>query len=818
MRFLTTTVSALALLSVVSAAHAQDAASTAGSVETVIVTGTRSTSRTVASSLAPIDVLSSVELLKSGRQSPRDLIATLVPSATASNSGAGASFAVKTVSLRGLAADQTLVLVNGKRRHNTAILFVNGTTQNGQSPPDVDLIPSAGIDHIEVLRDGASAQYGSDALAGVINIILKHRPSGGYLSVLGGSTFDSGGTTYQGSGNIGTSWGKGGSLNLSFDMRDTGYTDRGKPYTGVFFPLVAGKPDPREATVDRNINHPGAPAIQLYSLGYDIDHPLGDSATVYAFGTFTSRDSRAWLTPRLPGNSANIISVYPTGYSPKLRLLDHDYQTTVGVNGMGSLGFDYDLSTSYSEDHVDYRGDSINASLGPLSPTKFFLGALKTNESTTNLDLTRPLKTGLFEKPLFLAIGLEYRWDLLGITAGDVASYIDGKYVAPAGALNAGVITQAGAQGVGGFPPFSAGTFTRNNISIYVSGEQPILDNWDVSLAGRFEHYSDFGDAETYKASTRYEPIKGFAIRGTVSTGFKAPSLQQETYASASTIGVKLPGDATTSLYPVQLLPPNTAAAQALGATPLQPEKSTNYSLGLVMQPLPRATLTIDAYQIDITGRILQTGSLGPAVAVSNALRAAGLNPQQAVFYYTNGANTRTQGIDIVADYRHDFGAAGQVKWTFSANFNKTQFLSVKQPPAALAAAGLVLVDRVRIGDFTVGNPNQKFIVSTDWTIGRFDTTLRFTGYGQVKQTASVAAGGPANDEIVSAAGIVDLDTTITLSDQVSVTLGANNLLNKYPNAVAPVNRGATAFTYSNQYSPYGITGGFYYGRVAYKF
>ncbi len=810
--------SALALLTAASMANAQ-AAAAGDDVEGIIVTGTRSTVRTVTSSMAPIDVLPATELIRSGRQSPRDLISTLVPSATTSNSGAGASFAVKTVSLRGLNADQVLVLVNGKRRHNTAILFVNGTTQNGQSPPDLDLIPSAGIDRIEVLRDGASAQYGSDAIAGVINLILKDRPSGGSLSFLGGETFHGDGRTGQLSGNVGLPLGQG-SLNVSFDARTSDYTNRARPYpsTSLFYPTVGGQPDPREATVDRAINKAGQPLIQVIGGGYDISHPIGDTSEVYAFGTITSRLSRAWLTPRLPGNAANNVAVYAEGYSPRLRMDDKDFQHAFGVKGKNLAGFAYDLSTTFSQDKVDYYEDTLNASLGPASPKNFYLGALETHEWTTNFDLTREIPTSVFAAPLFLAIGTEWRKNTLEITAGEPASYIDGRYVAPPGQLNAGVITQAGAQGVTGFPPFSAGHFSRTNFSLYANGEQTLAKGWELSLAGRFEHYSDFGDATTFKASTRYEPVDGLAVRGTISSGFRAPSLQQQKYASASTIGVRLPGDATTSLYPVQLLPPETEAARALGATPLEPEKSMNYSAGLVLQPLRRMNVTVDVYQIEITDRIIQSGSLGPAVAVSNVLRAAGLNPQQAAFFYINGADTRTRGLDFVVDYRHDFGFYGNFRWTLSANFNKTKFLSIRQPPPALAAAGLVLIDRVRIGDFTVGNPNNKFIFSTNWAISRFDTTLRLTRYGKAVSTASAAAGGAAFDETVSPALIVDIDSTFKITDQLSFTVGANNLLNKYPDKVKPANRGATNYNFYNQYSPYGISGGFYYGRVSYAF
>ena len=801
------------------APNAPPASSEAANVAEVIVTGTRATNRTVTSSLAPIDVLPSTELAKSGKQSPRDLISTLVPSATTSNSGAGASFAVKTVSLRGLDADQTLVLVDGKRRHNTSILFVNGTTQNGQSPPDLDLIPISAIDHIEVLRDGASAQYGSDALAGVINVILKKQPEGGELSVEGGQYIDGGGLDEQTTGNIGLPVGKDGALNLSFDLRDQAFVNRGVPYTGVFFPLIGGQPDPRESTVDRDINHPGLPAIQLYSGSEDFTYPINENAEFYAFGTFSSRDSRAWLTPRLPGGAANqIIQVYPLGYSPELRLLDHDYQQTGGIKGDNLFGFTYDLSTSYSMDNVDYNENSLNASLGPASPTYFYLGTLRTNESTTNFDVTRSVPTALFAKPLFLAAGAEYRWDSLTIVAGQPESYEDGHFVEPAGQLNAGVVNQAGAQGVSGFGPTSAGTFTRSNVSLYINGEQSLLDNWEASVAGRYEHYSDFGDAETYKVSTRYEVFQGLAFRGTVSSGFKAPSLQQEHYASASTIGVKLPGATTTSLYPVQLLPPDAPAAEALGATPLRPETSTSYSAGFVSQPAPQMTVTVDAYDIDINNRILQSASLGPAIAVSNVLASVGLNPQQAAFFYTNGANTRTYGVDFVAEYRKNFGDFGRFHWTFSADLNHTSFLHVEKAPPALAAAGIILIDRSRIGDLTLGNPREKFIFSTEYMLGKFDGTLRVNGYGSVVSVASVAAGGAAADTTVSAAATVDLDLAYKVTNKLTLSIGGNTLLNRYPNVVPPIDRGATGFTYTNQYSPFGIAGGFYYGKLTYAF
>ena len=797
-------------------------------IEEVIVTGTRSTSRTVTESMAPIDVISAAELTKSGKQSTRDLISTLVPSANTSNSGAGASFAVKTVSLRGLSADQTLVLVNGKRRHNTAILFVNGTTQNGQSPPDLDLIPSSAIERIEVLRDGASAQYGSDALAGVINVILKKSPEGGSMTMMYGKTGEGDGETGQFSGNLGMKLGEAGYLNLTADVRLTDPTDRGDKTpntTQMYFPLnAAGQPvrvgtagstpDPREATANRHTSHPGSPQVQLFSLGYSAGSPLSDTIDLYSFGTFSSRNTAAYLTFRNPNASNNNIAVYPDGYTPRLFLKDRDFQVSFGAKGTELLGFDWDLSSSFSRDDVDYDENSLNASLGPASPTYFYLGTLKFQEWTSNLDLTREVQTSVFADPLFVALGAEYRDDKFEIVAGEPASYVNGGYVAPAGSPQAGVVFAGGSQGVTGFPPFSAGSFSRDNISAYLNVEQKLTEAWEVAAAGRFEHYSDFGDAKTFKLSSRYAITPKLAIRGTASTGFRAPSLQQQHYASSSTIGVIVPPATTTQLYPVQLLPPDNPAAIALGAKPLRPEKSVNYSVGVVAEPLPRLHVTLDVYQIKIDNRILQSGTLGPNAAVSTALASQGLNPQQAAFYYGNFADTKTRGIDFVADYRTDFGDLGSVRWTFSANHTKNKFTRVVQPPAALAAAGIVYIDRVKIGDLTVGTPKDKYILGADWTLGKFDTNLRLTRYGEVIQRTSLAA----NDETVSPKLIVDLDLSYAATKAITVSVGANNLLDAYPDSVRAANRGTPAFAYYNQYSPYGISGGFYYARVAARF
>ena len=799
---------------------AQAAEAEAEIVEELIVTGTRSTARTVTTSLAPIDVLTSEVLEKSGKQSVRDLISTLVPSANTSNSGAGASFAIKTVSLRGLASDQVLVLVNGKRRHNTAILFVNGTTQAGQSPPDLDLIPAGAIQRIEVLRDGASAQYGSDALAGVINILLKDDAEGGSFDALAGTTLEGDGETLQGSLNYGVTLGEGAFVNATLHARTTNLVDRGKytPATAnLYFPVSPGVPDPRERTIDRHVSHPGAPASQLYVFEYNAGWDVTDAVKLYSFGTVASRNSAAWLTFRAPNAFNNNATVYPDGYSPRLFLKDRDYQAAVGAKGSGLLGFDWDLSGSVARNKVGYYENSLNASYGPASPTYFYLGTLTFKEYVANFDVSREFDFGL-AGPTFVAAGAEYRKSEFTITAGQPESYNTGPFRYPAGhplATNLAAVA-GGANGVSGFPPTTAGTFERNNKSLYLNIEQPITDTFEISLAGRYEDYSDFGTAETGKVSLRWEPIPGYALRATASTGFRAPSLQQQHYGSASTINVALPGQ-PAQLGPSQILPTNNPAAIALGAKPLEPEKSTNYSVGLVMQPLPGLSATVDVYEIEIRNRILQSEQLGPNAAVSAALVSAGLPPGQAAFYYANAADTTTRGLDFVTDYRTDFGAYGSVKWTFSANFNKTKFDRITPPPPTLAAAGLVLVGRAQRGNFTVGTPRNKQIASAEWTIDRLTATVRVTRYGKVIQRNSV---NPNLDETVSPTGIVDLDLTWAFSDTLKASIGANNLLDTLPDIVQPANRGAATgpFTYFNQFSPFGIAGGFYYAKVGVKF
>ncbi|RVU03349.1 TonB-dependent receptor [Novosphingobium umbonatum] len=778
--------------------------------DAIIVTGTRQVARSATQSLAPIDVLSAKDLQTSGKQSVRDLLGTLLPSINVSNAGSGASFAVKALALRGLSTDHVLVLVNGKRRHNTATLFINGATVSGQSPADLDLIPSTSISRIEVLRDGASAQYGSDAIAGVVNVIMKDDLGGG-ASFLGGATKDGGGQTGRFSIDKGFAIG-GARLHLSAESWVQARTARSAPNPGQFYARVGqlysattGTLDPREATVDRNVNKAGQPASEGFNLGYDFSVPVG-SVKFYSFGTMSHRHNDAYLTFRFPDASNNIPEIYPNGYSPHLNVSDRDYQVTAGVKSQSGAAVNFDLSSSYSTNMVSYvETTALNASMGPASPTTFYIGRVKNTEWTNNLDLQKEVGLGLYQ-PLSVAVGGEFRQSTYGIEAGEAASYIDGGYKSTSG-VNAGVLRTSGSQGVTGFAPSMAGSWKRKAWSAYVNLEQKILPGVELALAGRHEDYSDFGKTDTGKVSTRLEPVKGLALRGTASTGFRAPTLQQQHYSSASTINV------SGALLPVSALPVDSAAAIALGAKPLKPERSVNYSVGFVFTAIPRFSLTVDAYQIKVKDRILLSSTL-QGTLVRSVLAAAGITSSAGGFYFGNSTDTRTRGLDIVGTYRADLGQLGSANLSLSANFNETVFTRVDSVPSVLAGAGLVLIGRDRQGDFTRGTPRNKFIANVAWEKDRANVNLRATRYGSVTQVNASAAGP---DATVQPKVIVDLDVGYKITDKIKFSLGANNLFNIYPDKL-PVSLQGSGFSQYNPYSPYGVSGGFYYGRINYTF
>jgi iron complex outermembrane receptor protein len=792
-----------------------------GDVQDVVVTtGSRGGGSKAEKSISPVDVVTSDDLTRTGKQNLRDALNELYPSYTnvagyQGQQGEG----VKVAALRGLDPNDTLVLVNGKRRHQTALYL------NGQSPTDLDLIPVSAVDHIEVLKDGAAAQYGSDAIAGVINIILKKDAEGGSASInygQYGSTVGPFNGMYGKTGTASLNQGfklgnNGGFINLSTTLELQRPTNDYGPYplSSPIYPKVNGQPNPLETSTSRYRQIEGQPDVQNYAFSYNAELPITPDVKVYSFSTYAHRWSQGWGFYRTAISPQTNPALYPNGYMPEFASSEDDFQSVIGVKGTNLLGWDWDLSTSYGSDNARiYTLDSENMSLGPgFTQTNFYDGREVATEWTTNLDLTRKFDTHLFTLPLTVSAGIEQRRDSFSYSPGEYSSYADGTFIWPAGTLNAGVAPNPGASGMKGFDPQDTGGWFRTNEAVYLELNQPITKKWTVDVAGRYEYYSDFGGVWTGKLSSRYEFTDAFALRGTYSNGFSAPTLQEEHYTQST--GGYVTNPLTGLLYQdyTKLASPTSAVAEAVGGSALKPEHSTNLSFGFVLKPAPRTTLTVDAYSINIRDRILETPVLeGPAV--TNLLTAAGINNVTSVQYFTNGANTTTRGVDLTLEHHDDFGKFGQVRWTLDSNQNVTTVNSLNGIPGNLAGSGIQW-NRAVISQLTQYYPKNVTSLTGDWRLHDFELSVKETRYSSTNFESS---SGPQLDQHVAPAFITDLNIGYWFTKYTKISVGANNLFDRRPSEVTgTANKLAsvpvTSPNYS-WYSPYGIDGGFYYIRL----
>ena len=817
------------------AAFADDAAADATDVEAVIVTGVRGgVHRTVADSPAPIDVIQESQLTDTGKVGLKEVLNTLLPSFNLPGiNGGGTSWTVRAITLRGLNGDQALFLVNGKRRHTTALINNLARVGRGGTPADLDLIPAAAIDHIEVLRDGAAAQYGSDAIAGVINIILKDRVEGGEISATAGRFYLGDGETYSASATYARPLGDaGGFVDLALNWKNNAAASRSIPSQAAYiYPaLPGGVPDPRDATVDRYAwgTSYGPGEEDILAAAYNAELPLANGIELYSFATLSHRSSKKNTGSYLPNNTTRpntttaLPEVYPLGFNALRRIFELDTQVAVGARGQ-ARGWDWDLSTTAAHDNAQLDGqNTLNATLGPSSPTYFHLSTHRFDQVTTNLDVSRSFEVGL-ARPLAFAWGLEQRFEQFEILPGDEASYIVGPYIIPAGQPFAGKPPAPGLSSYAGTTPADAGKISRNTYAAYVDVGTNLTETWYVGAAGRFEHYTGgVGNTTSGKLSTRWEFLPGYAVRATVSNGFRAPSLAQTIFASSTFSSVQCPPPAgvVANCLPGQpyvstatkVLPVFSPAAKALGAEPLSPETSVNYSVGLTAEPAPRLRLTVDAYQIEITDRIVDTGTIkGPVVGA--ILAANGLPSDLSVSYYTNAVNTRTRGVDAVAEYSLNLDDWGQLRLSAAYARTKTQITQIKPTPAVLANLGYALFDRQKQADLTIAQPRDKVILSSTWERGPLTVSFRETRYGDWTE----AGAQLVNDRAFSAKWVADLDVGYDLDDQTSIGIGANNLFDQHPDKIGLVSPDTGTGQFGSR-SPFGITGGYYYGRVTRKF
>ncbi|OLS62825.1 TonB-dependent receptor plug domain-containing protein [Pseudomonas putida] len=766
-------------------------------LDTVVVIGNRGQARTLAESPAPVDVISSKQLLATGQGDLTRALSRVLPSLNQpASSGFGSTSVVRPISLRGLNGDQVLVLVNGKRRHNSALLN-NGTYLNsGSQPVDLDMIPTALVDHVEVLRDGASAQYGSDAIGGVVNIVLKQTDHGGSVSTTYGQNYENGdGETNRQTGNIGLALPNDGFINLALDVKQQKVSDRSDkaPYTDS-----AGN-----TSLQHTYYGTGLPEARNFSLGYNAELPVNDSLSLYSFSTYTRRNSEKPLAFHQPASFDGIATPFPEGVEDTLRFIENDFQVAFGGKGT-ALGWDYDLSTTYGQDHAEATlRHTYNLSYGADSPTSVDTGVKTFSQWTNNLDLTRAFDLGL-ARPTQVSWGLEQRYENYKIGKGDYASYASGPFTTGASGNPIAPGTISGA----GTTPADAAEKGRTSVGAYAEIGQDLTEKWHVDLAGRYEDYNDgSGTTSNGKFSTRYQLTPILAVRGTFSTGFRAPSLAQQIYSSTSQSNVN------GNLIDYRNVAVDSAVAKALGATTLKPEKSTNFGLGLTLQPSDNTSITLDAYQIKIKDRIAQTGYLGGTPQINAILAAAGLATNQSVTYFTNALDTTTRGIDLVGDYRQDLGAWGGVRYNLGFNWNTTEIDDIHASSVAQQALGPTGgYDRQRQGNLKHGLPESKLLLGATWTFQQLELSLNLTRYGEYTQYGTLET----YDRTFSPAWITDLNLDYHLTKDLTLTAGANNLFNKYPERTHLASTSG-GFPYGN-FSPYGTTGGYWYTGLSYNF
>jgi iron complex outermembrane receptor protein len=835
--------SLIALATVTSTvARAADAAAADASpgVSEVIVTGTRATGMKAADSPAPIQVLGANALKQVAQPDLIQAIAQNLPSFNAQAFGGDAANLTLSAALRGLSPNDTLVLVNGKRRHATSNLAVlGGSPYSGAATADLGLIPVGAIDHIEVLQDGAAAQYGSDAVAGVVNIILKTADHGGSASATGGEYYKGDGKSGAWSFNNGMALGEKGFVNFTLEERYHDFSTTGGADRRLFD--INGKILPTLSAVDAGVaNFPGQPHVNLingdahyniYNFFYNAGYEIGAGVTLYSNGSYSHRNADSYENYRVPskisGTTSTGVKYYPlpTGFNPTESLAEDDYAFTGGLKGEFD-GWAWDLSTTYGQDNDDiYTKNSANAQLfpvlaavsaTPIIPQRdFFDGTFRASEWSTNLDVVKSFDVGM-AKPLVVAFGAETRRDKFTIVAGEPSSYYG-----------------AGAQSFTGYDPSNAGTHSRNDYAGYVDLSLDPIENLHFDLAGRYSHYSDFGEATVGKLTGRYDFSPMIAVRGTISNGFRAPTLQEEFYSGTNVS----PSSATVQL------PANSPSAVIAGFKPLQPEKSTNYSLGFVAHPMEGMQITVDAYQIEIKNRIQTTGFIYGSIvsggknvvisqAVLNAITAHGNTLDSGISYagisvFTNAVDTRTRGVEATLTYASDFGDIGHVDWSVGYNHNETSVTKQLPLPAQdLSAAPTVITQTAllspnALSGLTTSTPKDRLVGGAYWTLGKWSANLRESIYGKSSQLTSTA-NITTNLEMPVAA-ITDLTIAYRITDAIKIEGGANNLFNKKPPVVPilSIGRPATGGNVYNApmtFSPYGINGGYYYGRVTLTF
>lgn len=785
---------ALGLMALAGAAHAADAAANA-EVDEVVVTGTREAGRTAFTTLAPVDVLSAEMIQASSTAQLGENLAQQIPSFIVQKlpTSDGLQF-VRPATLRNLSPDQTLVLLNGKRFHRSAFLG-----SRGAQGPDLAQISSFAVGRMEVLRDGASAQYGSDAIAGVINILLDDAP-GVRLFGQGGQFYEGDGTTWRAGAKAGAEIPGGGRITATVEWSDAELTSRTRqrPDAVAFQAANPGVsvPDP--------VQRWGNPDLETVQGALNVSLPV-NAFEAYGFATAAKTDGINDINWRNPSaNPAifntvsvfpgfNLRSIYPAGFTPREGIHGRDVQAVGGLRDRSGEVFTWDVSAAYGRNASRFfLKNSINASLGPQSPFDFNLGRLVQEEVNFNADGVNRLKVAGLAEPVNVAFGAEHRKETYRIEPGDPASYAVGP------GANFGLAPNS--NGFPGFSPQQAGEWDQKSYAAYVDVEARLTERWSLGGAVRYEDFSEFGDTTNYKLATRFEITPDVAVRASYSTGFRAPTPGQLN-ATATSQGLDT---VTLQLFQSGRLSPTNPVAVFLGAKPLEPEESETLTGGLIWRLGGGWSGSIDAYQIEVEKRFSTSATVTVTPAIRAQLVASGV-PGAAAFtsinWFTNDFDTRTRGVDVVVTYAADVGP-GRATLTGAYNYNKTE-----------VTGGALSRSATQQRLFEESRPQHNLTGSAQYAWGAFEVLGRVRYYGGWTDSTGNATGEIFQD--FGAVTFFDLSATWKATEKLSVRVGAENIFDTYPDeAVFQASRG---LVYSRN-SPYDTNGGLYYARVDVRF
>ncbi len=817
---------AIAALFAADGAWAQETpASTTTDPNVVVVTGTRVANRSVLDTTAPVDIISADTLKNAGSTELNQALSVALPSLNFPRPAlTDGTDTIRPATLRGMAPDQTLVLVNSKRRHASSLVNLNGSIGRGSAAVDMNTIPTAIVKSVEVLRDGAAAQYGSDAISGVVNIRLRTDRSGGEGTATYGGYLTSydlkndappAGATWTGPNSRkltdgqtatvsawkGLPWGDSGYITIAGEYKNQAHTERSGYDMRQQYPKVGTAYDPRELTVKRFDAWYGDPEIQQSTFFANAGNNLEGGVKIYGWTSYQDRKSRSAGYFRPAQDSRNIASIYPDGFLPIIAPHVTDFSALGGVSWTAGA-WDMDASLGYGRNKMQFQiQNTLNASIGPSSPTVFNAGGFSYDQSVANLTGVRTVEMSGLASPLNVAVGAEARREGYKLNAGEPDSYRYGGVVLPSG-----VPAAPGSQVFPGFRPANAVDASRTAVGAFVDLEANLTKEFLGSVAIRGEHYSDFGNNLSGKLAGRYDFSKSFALRGSLQNGFRAPSPQQQYFTATSTNFINgVPFEITT-------FKPTDPVAVALGAKPLKAEKSVNASFGAVFR-FDTVSLTVDAYRINVKDRIILSENLTQA-NVRDYLTKQGFIGVGGGRFFINGVDTRTQGVDAVLNVPYNAGASGKFDFTLAGSVNKTDVTKV---PTSVQLAALspapVLFDRVNVLTLEKGQPKNKLTASANWSLAEFGATLRATRYGEVLSPGTTAAF----DWTISPKTLVDLELRYTMSKKLTFALGADNLFNAYPETLPPA-LNTTSNTPFPNYSPFGHNGRYVYARANYAF